>query len=113
MTKNKITGLLGIAAKGGNVSSGELAATEQIRAGRAKLVLIARDASDNTKDRFVSMCRGHKAPACSWQTKEELGRSIGKAERSVRVITDRGLADKIAQLLLNESEAEFYGERER
>lgn len=109
MTRNKISGLLGIAAKAGKAASGELAATEAIRSGRAELVLIAKDASDNTKDRFVSMCLGHKAAACGYSTKEDLGRCIGKAERSVLAVTDRGLAEALTALLQNESEAEFYG----
>ncbi len=108
MTRNRVYGMLSIAAKGGRVRSGELAAEEQIRAGRARLVLIAEDASDNTKDRFVSMCRGRGIEAFGYGTKEELGRSIGKAERSVLAVTDEGLAGAIKKLL-NEAEADTYG----
>ncbi len=108
MTGNKVYGLLSIAAKAGKVKSGELAAAEQIQGGRARLVLIAADASDNTKDRFVSLCRGRHIAAYGYGTKEELGHSIGKAERSVLAVTDEGLAGAI-QNKLNEAEAEFYG----
>ena len=99
MTKNKLTGLLGIAAKAGRVASGELPATEAIRSGKARLVLIAADASDNTKKRFVSLCRSREIESVSYGEKEELGRIIGKAERSVLAVTDEGLANGTRKLL--------------
>lgn len=108
MTRNKVYGMLSIAAKAGRVKSGELAAEEQIRSGRARLVIIAEDASDNTKDRFSSMCRGRMVPAYGYGTKEELGRSIGKAERSVLAVTDEGLAEAVTKNL-KEAEARAYG----
>ncbi|MBO4289780.1 MAG: ribosomal L7Ae/L30e/S12e/Gadd45 family protein [Lachnospiraceae bacterium] len=108
MTRNKVYGMLSIAAKAGRVKSGELAAEEQIRAGKAKLVIIAEDASGNTKDRFASMCRGRRTEAYGYGTKEELGRSIGKAERSVLAVTDEGLAGAILKNL-KEAEAKAYG----
>ena len=108
MTRNKVYGLLSIAAKGGRVRSGELAVTEQVQKGRAMLVMIAADASDNTKDRFVSLCRSRGIEAFGYGTKEELGRSIGKAERSVLAVTDEGPAGAIKKIL-KEAEAETYG----
>ncbi len=105
MTKNRLAGMIGLAMKSGNVASGELAATESIKAGRAALVIIAKDASENTRDRFISLCRSRRVEPYSFGTREELGTLIGKNERSVLVITDHGFADVINKLF-KESEAE-------
>ena len=53
---DKVTGrvmnLLGLCKKAGKTGSGEFQCEEAIRSGRARLVLLAADASENTRKRF-------------------------------------------------------------
>ncbi len=51
--RSKSLGTLGLAMKSGNVVSGEFLTEQAIRAGTARLVIVAEDASDNTKRNFV------------------------------------------------------------
>lgn len=92
MKQNKIYVLLGLAMKGRNVVSGEFATENAVRSGSAMLVIVAEDASDNTKKRFQDKCSYYKVPICTYGTKEELGHAMGKEQRSAVAVTDRGLA---------------------
>lgn len=91
--KDKGSFLLGIAMKAGKVKSGELACINSIRDGTACLILLADDASANTVKKFKDKTEYYGTAIIQRYTKEELGRSIGKEERAVLAITDKGLAD--------------------
>lgn len=95
MKPNKIYSLLGIAMRGRNVVSGEFATESAVKNGSAMLVLVAEDASDNTKKLFNNKCSFYEVPCFQYGTKEELGHAIGKELRSSLAVTDLGLADAI------------------
>ena len=80
--------LLPIAMKSGNVAAGEYQCEETITTGQAFFTIIAEDASDNTKKKFIDKCTYRDVPYAIYSTKETLGGLIGKAERSVVVIKD-------------------------
>ena len=52
----KVLGSLGLAMKAGDVVSGEFMTEKAIREGIAKLVIVAEDASGNTKKKFADSC---------------------------------------------------------
>jgi ribosomal protein L7Ae-like RNA K-turn-binding protein len=99
LKQNKILSLLGIAAKGRNVVSGEFQTLEAIKKGSAMLVIIAEDASDNTKKLFADKSSFYRIPIVVYGTKEELGGSIGKDFRSSLGVCNAGLADAIIRQL--------------
>lgn len=100
--QNKILSLLGIAMKGRNLVSGEFQTLEAIRKGSAMLVIIAEDASDNTRKLFTDKCSFYNVPVRMYGQKEELGRAIGKDLRSSLGVCDAGLADTIIKRLEEE-----------
>ena len=106
MKQNKIFSLLGIAMRGHNLVSGEFQTLEAIKKGSAMLVIIAEDASDNTKKLFADKCLFYEVPVYNYGTKEDLGRAIGKDLRSSVGVCDAGLADAIIKRLEEEEEAE-------
>ena len=91
--KDKKLNMLGIAMKAGKVTSGEDMTLESVKAGKACLVIVATDASDNTKKLFHDKCTYYRVPVIEYGTKTELGWAIGKAERSSLAIEDKGLAE--------------------
>lgn len=99
MKQNKVYSLLGIAMRGRNLVSGEFQTLESIRKGSAMLVIIAEDASDNTRKLFSDKSSFYEIPAVIYGTKEELGRAIGKDPRSSVGVCDAGLADAIIKQL--------------
>ena len=108
--QNKIYGLLGLAARGRNVVSGEFATENVERAiedakenavknGSAVLVIVAKDASDNTRELFHDKCSFYEVPVFDYGMKAELGHCIGKDERAALAVVDEGLAEKMIQYL--------------
>ena len=99
MNQNRIYSMLGIAMKAGKVVSGEFATDKSIKEGSAFLVIIASDASDNTKKKFSNSCEFYEVPRFIYGTKEELGRAIGRDMRSSLAIRDEGFAKSLTKHL--------------
>ncbi|MDL2301791.1 ribosomal L7Ae/L30e/S12e/Gadd45 family protein [Lachnospiraceae bacterium OttesenSCG-928-D06] len=105
MKQNKVLSLLGLAAKGRNLVSGEFKTKSAVIDGSAMLVILASDASDNTKKLFTNKCSYYEIPIIQYGTKETLGHAIGKAERSSLALCDQGLAKAVLKQL--EASAEW------
>ena len=73
MKNNNALLMLGMAAKAGKTASGEFMTENAVKSGEAALVIVAEDASDNTKKKFSNMCEYYKVPVKIHGTKEELG----------------------------------------
>lgn len=91
----QIFGALGLAAKAGKIVSGEFSVEKAIKEMRAFLVIIAEDASDNTKKHFSDMCSYRNIPLRVFGTKEALGKCIGKEFRANLAVTEEGFAKSI------------------
>ncbi len=99
MNQNKIYSLLGLATKAGKVVSGEFATDKSVKEGTAVLVLVAEDASDNTKKKFSNTCEFYEVSRYFFGTKDELGHAIGKEMRSSLAVTDEGFAKSLIKHL--------------
>lgn len=97
--KDKVLSMLGLAARSRNVVSGGFATEAAVKEGKAVLVIIAEDASGNTRKKYSNMCDFYKVPCAIHGTKVVLGHSMGKDERSVLAVTDEGFADSIRKHL--------------
>ena len=91
--------MLGIAAKSGNVVSGEFSTEKAIKTGHAFLVIVSEEASANTNKMFTNMTDFYEVPMYVFGTKEELGRCIGKEFRASLAITDENLANAVENKL--------------
>lgn len=91
--------MLGIAAKSGNVVSGEFSTEKAIKTGTAFLVIVSEEASFNTNKMFTNMTDFYEVPMYVFGTKEELGRCIGKEFRASLAITDENLANAVESKL--------------
>ena len=76
---------------------------KSVKAGKAKVVLVGTDASDNTKKMFTNMCDFHNVPCYIYGTKEELGHAMGKEMRASLAVTDEGFAKSIIATLETEN----------
>ena len=91
--------MLGIAAKSGNVVSGEFSTEKAVKTGHAYLVIVSEEASANTNKMFTNMTDFYEVPMYVFGTKEELGRCIGKEFRASLAITDENLATAVENKL--------------
>ncbi len=96
---NRILSLLGLAAKGRNLVSGEFSTEKAVKERKAALVIVSSEASDNTKKLFTDKCMFYNIPIYFYGTKEALGRAIGKEMRASVAVTDKGLAESIIKYL--------------
>lgn len=101
---------LSIARKAGALTTGEENSGIEVRAGHAKLLALASDASDNARARAQGFLRGRKTP---WTilplTKQEISDATGRSGCSMVVFTDIGLACSFAEAVYSEY-GEDYGE---
>lgn len=97
MKPNNVFSLLGLAMRAGKVVSGEFSTEKAIRSGKAYLVVVARDASANTKKSFSDSCTYYQVPIVLYGTKEELGHCIGKQMRASLAVTDEGFGRELAK----------------
>ena len=91
--------MLGIAAKSGNVVSGEFSTEKAVKTGHAYLVIVSEEASANTNKMFTNMTDYYEVPMYVFGTKDELGRCIGKEFRASLAITDDNLAKAVEEKL--------------
>lgn len=97
----KALSFLGLAKRAGKVVSGEFATEKAVKSLKAYLVLVAEDASRNTKKEFTDMCSFYETELRICGSKDELGHAIGCEYRASVAVTD----EKMAQALLDKIDA--------
>lgn len=97
---NRIYSFMGLAAKAGKLLSGEETCERAVKNGKALMVVVAEDASANTKKKFEDICRYNGVKLFAYGEKELIGRYIGKDLRAVVAIADKGFAGRLAEMLL-------------
>lgn len=98
-SNQKIYSYIGLAMRAGKVVSGDDTTLKELKKGKVSLVIVANDASDNTKKLFEDKSSYRKVDQVYFSTKVELGLSIGKSPRAVIGIKDKALASKITELI--------------
>ena len=98
----KLLNLVGLATKAGKTVSGEFSTEKAVKTGKAWLVIVSAEASENTKKQFANMCAYYKVPIYFFGGKEELGHAMGKEFRASLAVLDEGLSKAmVKQLNLN------------
>ena len=97
--QSKIFSSLGLATKAGKTQSGEFCTEKAVKSYKAFLVIVAEDASDNTKKMFTNMCTYYQVPVYFYSNKNELGRAMGKEMRASLALLDQGLADAVTKVM--------------
>ena len=95
LARDKVLSLISLATKAGRCASGEF----MTKSGRSSLVVVAEDASDNTKKKFRDMCKFYKVPMIVYGDKDTLGHAMGKQFRASLAILDEGFAKGILKEL--------------
>ena len=107
--QNRVYGLIGLAMKAGKIKAGEFSVEKSIKQGKAKLVFVAEDASENTIKKFKNSCFHYRIPFYQYGNKDELGKIIGKEMRSSLSIEDEGFGERIIGFM-NGGNADVRGE---
>lgn len=102
MKLSKALSLISLATKAGKTASGEFSTEKEVKSGTAELVIVASDASDNTKKKFRNMCEFYEVPMYVYGEKDTLGHAMGKEFRASLAVTDAGFAKGICKHLETE-----------
>lgn len=108
---DKVLSMFGLAARGGNIVSGEFSTEKAVKGMQAYLVITAQDASQNTKKHFSDMCAYRNIPYFEYADKESLGNCIGKEFRASLAVTDKNLAGAIMKKLMEMEQLNNGGNR--
>ena len=99
MKLSKALSLISLATKAGKTASGEFCTEKEVKCGTAALVIVAEDASENTKKKFQNMCEFYEVPIYFYGDKDTLGHAMGKEFRASLAVTDPGFAKGIMKHL--------------
>ncbi len=106
--KQRALGYLGLARRGSNIAIGEEPVGIVCRSSRARLMILAKDAADNTFRRARSFASNGKPPVIRVPfTKEDLGNALGVNACAIVALTDVSLALAFVQAL---DEPEHYSQ---
>lgn len=82
-----------------NLISGYNTCIHYINKNKIKLLIVAEDASENTKEKFIQLAVSKKIKYIIWGNKEQLSHSMGMENRSViGIINDNFASAIIAEL---------------
>lgn len=90
-----ITSMLGFAQASGKLASGEQGVEMALRKGKVRLLIMATDCSENSKQKYRCLAKAHNTLMMTYSSKEELGRVIGKPQRAAVAVLDPGFAQVI------------------
>lgn len=96
--ENKVYGILGMACRARKISTGD-AIINEIRSKKAKLIVIAEDASDNTKKKITDKCQYYGVDYVFVESSMLLSQAIGKVNRMAISINEEGFAKSIKTCL--------------
>jgi ribosomal protein L7Ae-like RNA K-turn-binding protein len=99
MKTKRVLSILGLCMKAGKLQTGEEQAENLLRTGAAELVIVAGDASGNTRRKFINKCFYYKKPVLIYGNRDELSHSVGKHNRTVYAVTDSAFAKQVSDLI--------------
>lgn len=99
MNEDKFYSFIGIIKKSGNLVSGYNNCIFEIKKDKCKLVILAEDASENTKSKFTGLCDRNQIPYIIYGSKEKLGTSIGMTPKSVVSVRSENMSKVVLNML--------------
>ena len=96
MLSEKLSGYLGFAARARKLQNGYNTTLFLLKKGKAKMVLIAEDAADGTKDKILQKAQSAGVKAVVFGKSDELAHITGNGSGMVFTITDKNFVESIS-----------------
>jgi len=96
---DKAMSLLGFAARARKIQTGYNTAKTTMEKGRARLLIIASDLSENTKEKMISYANQYEVPYEVYGLADELSHITGNEGKGIFIISDRQFAESIAKAI--------------
>ncbi len=98
MVNKKILGLIGLAARARKLSAGADIVEIQIKKKKVHLIIIAEEASERTKTKFIKLGDEYHIDTIILGNIEELSKAIGKNNKAVLGIEDMSFARELEKI---------------
>ena len=100
--RQKVLNLIGLATKAGKTASGEFMTEKSVKSGKAFLVIVSEEASDNTRKMFTNMCTYYEVPIYFFGKKSDLfeyASSISGTEELFRAFGQRKAGEELLKFI--------------
>jgi ribosomal protein L7Ae-like RNA K-turn-binding protein len=94
--------MLGLCQRAGKLASGDMAVEQTLKKGKARLLILAEDVSERTRERFLWLAERAQVPCYQAGTREELGEALGKPHRAVVAVQSEEFTRGIVGILSKE-----------
>ncbi len=94
---------LGLARRAGKIIPGYRTCMGMLGRGKIFLLIVAEDVSENTRNKFESLCSRYHVPYRIYGTSEALSEAAGMSGIGVFGITDQNIADVMIKEIGNET----------
>lgn len=98
MTNNKILGLIGLATRARKIAFGADSVELEIKKKKVKLIVVAEDSSERTKNKFRKLSEEYNIPIIEKETIETLSKAIGKDNKAIIGIEDINFSKEIIKI---------------
>lgn len=95
---NKFLQFIGLIKKSGKLVEGYNKCEEAVKNKLLYLLIISKDCSENTKEKFIHYCNKFNISYIQDYSKEELGAILGRTEISIIGVADKNMSDKLIKL---------------
>lgn len=95
--------MLGLAAKAGKIVSGSFRVEQEIKNGRACLVIMSDDIGPAVAEKLQDCSKAKNVECVTTGDRDSLSHAVGKDDRSCLAVTDEGFAAALLKLLSHNS----------
>ena len=101
--KNKLLGMIGLARKAGEITVGSDLVCLDMKSGKAKLIILANDASDNTKKKIISKSNFYKVRCLQPDLSgDEISKAVGKGNTVAAIaVRDKSFSSAIENMTVS------------
>lgn len=98
MANNKILGMLGLASRARKITYGMDSTLQEIQKNKIKLIIVAEDASERTKNKIKEKANTKGIPIIIYESIENLSKAIGKQNKAIIGVKENNIAIEIGKL---------------
>ena len=98
MINKKILGLIGLSARARKISYGADSVEIQLKKKKVKLIIVAEDASDRTKNKFIKLSNEYNVPRIILGKIDEISKTIGKSNKAIIGIEEENISKEIQKI---------------
>lgn len=99
MQEERLKGYLGLATKAGKLVTGYNTCLDMMPGGKLKLIILARDVGENTREKFRKKCEFYGLPMRIGLEADEMSKAVGKTDKGIFGITDQGFAKSMMSVI--------------